>query len=76
VWILRPQLSHAHEAISTRECAGGVEPVLKPVVAVVGDVVDIGPEAVTVNGQRLPSVRPPAWTVSGARCHTLGESGT
>jgi conjugative transfer signal peptidase TraF len=35
-------------------CAGGVQPVLKPVVAVAGDVVEIGPEAVTVNGQRLP----------------------
>jgi conjugative transfer signal peptidase TraF len=29
--------------------------VLKPVVAVAGDVVQIGPEAVTVNGQRLAS---------------------
>ena len=36
-------------------CAGGVQPVLKPVIAVAGDVVDIAPEAVTVNGQRLPS---------------------
>jgi conjugative transfer signal peptidase TraF len=35
-------------------CAGGVQPVLKPVVAITGDVVDIGPEAVTVNGQPLP----------------------
>jgi len=29
--------------------------VLKPVIAVAGDVVEIAPEAVTVNGQRLPS---------------------
>jgi type IV secretory pathway protease TraF len=28
--------------------------VIKPVVAVAGDVVDIGPEAVVVDGQRLP----------------------
>ena len=35
-------------------CAGGVQPVLKPVVAVAGDVVEIEPEAVTVNGQPLP----------------------
>ena len=35
-------------------CVGGVEPVLKPVVAVAGDVVELGPEAVVVNGQRLP----------------------
>jgi len=36
-------------------CAGGVQPVLKPVIAVAGDVVEIAPDAVTVNGQRLPS---------------------
>jgi conjugative transfer signal peptidase TraF len=36
-------------------CAGGVQPVLKPVVAVAGDVVEIGPEALTVNSQRLPN---------------------
>lgn len=35
-------------------CPGGVEPVLKPVVAIGGDVVELGPEAVIVNGQRLP----------------------
>lgn len=34
-------------------CPGGVEPVLKPVVAVAGDVVDLVPEAVIVNGHRL-----------------------
>src|SRR5947207_13204958 len=35
-------------------CVGGVQPVIKPVVAVAGDVVALGPEAVIVNGQRLP----------------------
>lgn len=35
-------------------CAGGVQPVLEPVVAVAGDVVVLGPEAVIVNGRRLP----------------------
>jgi conjugative transfer signal peptidase TraF len=35
-------------------CAGGVQPVIKPVVAVAGDVVELGPQAVIVNGQRLP----------------------
>jgi type IV secretory pathway protease TraF len=29
--------------------------VLKPVVALAGDVVEIGPEALTVNGRDLPS---------------------
>jgi type IV secretory pathway protease TraF len=31
-------------------CEGGVQPVIKPVVAVAGDVVDLGPAAVIVNG--------------------------
>jgi type IV secretory pathway protease TraF len=31
-----------------------VQPVLKPVVAVAGDVVEVGLEAVTVNGRPLP----------------------
>ena len=35
--------------------AGGVQPALKPVVALAGDVVESGPEAVTVDGHRLPS---------------------
>ena len=34
--------------------AGGVQPLLKPVVAVAGDMVEIVSEAVTVNGQSLP----------------------
>ena len=37
-----------------RPCAGGVQPVIKPVVAGAGDVVELGREAVIVNGQRLP----------------------
>ena len=35
-------------------CVGGVQPVIKPVVALAGDVVELGPEAMVVNGQRLP----------------------
>jgi conjugative transfer signal peptidase TraF len=31
-----------------------VQPVIKPVVAVAGDMVELGPEAVIVNGQRVP----------------------
>lgn len=38
-------------------CPGRVQPVLKPVVAVAGDLVDLGPEAVIVNGERLPASR-------------------
>jgi len=38
-------------------CQGGVQPVLKPVVATGGDVVELGPQAVVVNGYRLPASR-------------------
>jgi len=31
-----------------------VQPVIKPVVALTGDVVELGPEAIIVNGQPLP----------------------
>jgi len=48
-------LARTRGYLGTGSCAGGVQPVLKPVIAVAGDVVEIAPEAVTVNGQRLPS---------------------
>jgi conjugative transfer signal peptidase TraF len=35
-------------------CPGGAEPILKPVVAVSGDVVDLSPHRVAVNGTSLP----------------------
>ena len=47
-------LARARGYLGPGPCTAGVQPVLKPVVAVAGDVVEIGPEAVTVNGQRLP----------------------
>ena len=34
-------------------CVGGVQPVLKPVVALAGDVAELGPEAVVINDQLL-----------------------
>jgi conjugative transfer signal peptidase TraF len=46
-------LARARGYLGPGPCAGAVQPVLKPVVAVAGDVVDIGSEAVTVNGQSL-----------------------
>lgn len=46
-------LARARGYLGRGPCAGAVQPVLKPVVAVAGDVVDIGSEAVTVNGQAL-----------------------
>ena len=60
VWVVAcvsPQsaaLARTRGYLGPGPCAGGVQPVLKPVIAVAGDVVEIGPEAVTVNGQRLP----------------------
>ncbi len=47
-------LARARGYLGPGACAGGVQPMLKRVVAAAGDVVEIGPEAVTVNGQRLP----------------------
>jgi type IV secretory pathway protease TraF len=59
-------------------CAGGVQPVLKRVVAVVGDLVEGGPEAVTVNG--LDNVNPgsstAARTASGTSYRTWHGGGT
>ena len=48
-------LARARGYLGSGPCAGGVQPVLKPVVAAAGDVVEIGPEAVTINGRRLLS---------------------
>lgn len=47
-------LARARGYLRPGPCPGGVQPVLKPVVAIAGDVVEIRPEAVTVNGERLP----------------------
>ncbi len=50
----RAALARARGYLGPGPCLGGVQPVLKRVIAIAGDVVEIGPEAVTVNGQRLP----------------------
>ncbi len=47
-------LGRARGYLGPGPCAGDVQPVIKPVVALGGDVVDLGPEAVVINGQRLP----------------------
>jgi conjugative transfer signal peptidase TraF len=47
-------LGRARGYLRPGPCTGGAQPVLKPVVAIAGDVVEIRPEAVVVNGQRLP----------------------
>jgi conjugative transfer signal peptidase TraF len=48
-------LARARGYLRPGPCPGAVQPVLKPVVAVAGDVVDLGPEAVIVNGEHLPA---------------------
>jgi len=47
-------LGRARGYLWSGPCVGGVQPIVKPVVALAGDVVALGPEAVIVNGQRLP----------------------
>src|SRR2546425_3907445 len=47
-------LGRARGYVWSGPCVGGVQPIVKPVVALAGDVVALGPEAVIVNGQRLP----------------------
>src|SRR5213593_5310475 len=46
-------LGRARGYLGPGPCVGGVQAVLKPVVALAGDVVELGPEAMVVNGQRL-----------------------
>jgi conjugative transfer signal peptidase TraF len=58
-WVVACVSPHAADLARARgylrpgPCTGGVQPVLKLVIAVADDVVEIGPDAVTVNGQRL-----------------------
>jgi conjugative transfer signal peptidase TraF len=47
-------LGRARAYLGPGPCPEGVQPVIKPVVAVAGDVVDLGPDAVVVNGRTLP----------------------
>lgn len=53
-------LARARGYLGPGPCAGGVQPLLKRVVAVAGDVVEIGPAAVFQTAQLPPA------TVSGA----------
>lgn len=41
--------------LGTGPCPGGVQPILKPIGALPGDLVELAPDAVTVNGVRLPN---------------------
>lgn len=39
-------------------CSDGAEPLMKPVVAVPGDVVEVSPQGIAVNGRLLPNSAP------------------
>jgi conjugative transfer signal peptidase TraF len=43
-----------HSVLGPGRCPGGVEPMLKPVVAISGDRVSLGANGVTVNGRPIP----------------------
>jgi len=63
----RGPLTLARGYLGAASCAGGVQPVLKPVVGLAGDVVEIDQDAVTVSGQRLAGSSSAAPTLVGAR---------
>lgn len=44
--------------LSHGRCPGDFAPLLKPVAAVEGDVVEVAPEGVSVNGARIPNTAP------------------
>ena len=60
-------LTLARGYLGAGSCTGGVQPVLKPVIALAGDVVEIDQDAVTVSGQRLAGSSSAAPTLVGAR---------
>lgn len=42
-------------------CPDGAEPLMKPIIAVPGDVVEVSPQGVAVNGRLLPNSAPRAF---------------
>jgi conjugative transfer signal peptidase TraF len=49
--------ARARGVLGPGRCPGGVEPMLKPVVAISGDRVSLGADGVTVNGHPIPGSR-------------------
>jgi conjugative transfer signal peptidase TraF len=47
-------VARARGVLGPGRCPGGVEPMLKPVVAISGDRVNLGADGVTVNGRPIP----------------------
>ena len=50
-------------------CPGGGQPVLKRVGAVLGDLLDLGPDGAVVNGTRLPDSAPAVSDSGGRQLH-------
>jgi len=50
-------VARARGILGPGRCPGGVEPILKPVVAIAGDRVSLGADSVTVNGRPIPGSR-------------------
>ncbi len=48
------QLARARGYLGYGQCRGQYEPLLKPVIAVAGDTIDLSPAGVMVNGKKLP----------------------
>lgn len=46
-------------------CPGGYRPIFKPIAAIAGDVVTIGPDGASVNGTPLPNTKPKAKDAEG-----------
>jgi conjugative transfer signal peptidase TraF len=62
VTICPPDCADVHEGarrgyISTGNCPGGYEPLVKPIAAIPGDLVTVSPEGILVNGQPLPNTK-------------------
>jgi conjugative transfer signal peptidase TraF len=51
------------------DCSTGLEPMLKPIAAVAGDQVVVGPNGVAVNGAAIPNSAPLAHDPSGRLLH-------
>jgi type IV secretory pathway protease TraF len=58
-------LARARGYLGPEACEGGIQPVLKLVAAVAGDVVGIGPDAMAVNGQLLAASSTAGWDSRG-----------
>jgi conjugative transfer signal peptidase TraF len=59
------RLARERGYLSHGRCPGGYEPLLKPVTAIPGDLVELAPEGLSVNGRLTPNTAPRAADSSG-----------